>query len=250
MGMKHLTVYSAVMGFILSAALGMAAMAQVPVEPTEPPLPELAPTPAPKTPEAAPDTDEDTDTKTPEDDAGDKDAKATEKDPATVTTSPEARKERLDALFAKLKAAEDAESANLVAEEIWAVWLQSGSASIDYILLRGSDAQEKGDLALAQRMFDHVTLLAPDYAEGWSRSGRLAMDMENFSMAIDHTQKALALEPRHFYALWTYGNMLERMKKLEEAYDVYQEALKYYPQLAPVKSRAKMLESSLQGDVL
>ncbi len=70
---------------------------------------------------------------------------------------------RLTDLFAKLKDETNPEDANLIAEEIWVIWLDSGSASVNLVLRRGSDAQAKGQNKKARRMFDHVTALAPDY---------------------------------------------------------------------------------------
>jgi len=50
------------------------------------------------------------------------------------------RKARLDEIFERLKAEDNPEDANLIAEEVWALWLDSGSASIDFVLRRGSGA--------------------------------------------------------------------------------------------------------------
>jgi len=80
---------------------------------------------------------------------------------------------RLEKLFKKLSDEQEEEQAGLIAEEIWALWTRSGSASVDLTLRRATQAQGIGDIKTARRMFDHVTTLAPDYAEGWTRSGRL-----------------------------------------------------------------------------
>ena len=51
--------------------------------------------------------------------------------------SEEDRVQMLDSLFLKLRYEVDEEEAKLVAEEVWAVFLQSGSASVDFLLHRG-----------------------------------------------------------------------------------------------------------------
>ena len=164
--------------------------------------------------------------------------------------SKEGRAEMLLELFENLKAAPDAKGGELVAEEIWAVFLQSGSASIDYALLRGIAAQTNGDLTLARRMFDHVTRLEPDFAEGWSRSGRLAIKEKNLSRAAADTTQSLILEPRHFYALWTLGNILEKMGKPNAAYEAYLEANKLHPEHEKIKERVEFLKEDAKGTAL
>lgn len=160
------------------------------------------------------------------------------------------RKARLADLFARLSKDTDQESANLVAEEIWAIWLDSGSASVNMILRRGTAAEKRRDIDLARRMYDHVTTLQPEYAEGWARSGRLAYSEDDLSRCVVEVTQALILEPRHFYALWTLGNALEKLGKREEALEAYQEAHALYPELKAVKDRVTYLESEIDGEVL
>lgn len=165
--------------------------------------------------------------------------------------SKSAEKEaRLEILFNRLGVEENTERAELIAEEIWAIWLDSGSASVDLLIRRGTAAQKKGDVALARRMYDHVTQLMPEYAEGWSRSARLAIEEEDLGRALSETTEALIREPRHFYALWTMGNLLERLGRQEAALEAYVEAHRLYPKLKAVKDRVTLMRGSVEGDVL
>jgi len=164
---------------------------------------------------------------------------------------PKAEKEaRLKDLFRKLKKEEDPDSANLIAEEIWAIWLDSGSASVDLILRRATAADRVENDELARRLYDKVTTLAPDYAEGWARSGRLAFEEEDYNRAVIETTQALILEPRQFYALWTLGNLLESINRQDEALEVYRQAHELYPAMETIKSRVEFMESTISGDVL
>lgn len=165
-------------------------------------------------------------------------------------SSNEERAARLDDMFARLAETDDAEAGGLVAEEIWAVWLNSGSASVNLILRRGAEAQTGNRNTMARVMYDHVTELAPDYAEGWARSSRLALEERDFARAAGEAVRALTLEPRHFYALWTLGNVLERLGRPNDALDAYREANRLYPALESVAERVEALELSLNGGVL
>ena len=104
--------------------------------------------------------------------------------------------------------------------------------------------------ALARRMYDHVTTLSPDYAEGWSRSARLSLEEKDFKRAFVDVGQALLYEPRHFYALWTLGNICEKLGLQLQALEAYKEAHRLYPELSAVKDRLGVLEQRVEGDVL
>lgn len=160
------------------------------------------------------------------------------------------RAARLDDLFEKLASRTDEQSANLVAEEIWAIWLDSGSASVNLVLRRGSDAGAKGRPKEARVFYNHTVDLAPDFAEGWARSARLALEQKDYNRALNETIKTLSLEPRHFYALWTMGNAFEALNRPDEALEAYREANRLYPELKAVKDRLEALERDVEGSVL
>ena len=165
-------------------------------------------------------------------------------------SSAQEREARLDDMFERLRAADGPKAAELVAEEIWSVWTRSGSASVDFTLRRAASAQATGQMAKARALFDTVTRLQPDFAEGWARSARLALDEGDYSRALGDAGRALAREPRHYYALWTLGSVLERMGRLDPALEAYREALALYPELELVGERATALERQLDGGVL
>lgn len=206
----------------------------------------IVPSPDPALPDLAPAPELESDAE-PSESLADAAAKAR---PDIIITNDAERAQKLDELFEKLAKTEDESDANLVAEEIWAVWLQSGSASIDYVLVRGSTAQKSGNLKLAARMYDHVIRLEPEYAEGWVRSGRLALETGDLGQAMHDVTQGLVYEPRHFYALWTLGNIFEKLGQNDEAFEAYTEALKLYPALKAVKDRVDYLSDDVEGEAL
>lgn len=220
-------------------------------QPNTPELPDPAPAPdLPPVPDA-PGGEADTDA--PPNSSGKADAQAgTDADAPDYSqlSRVEERSERLDVLFARLADAQNETQAGLVAEEIWALWTRSGSASVDFTLRRAATAQARGEARKARAFFDRVTQLEPGFAEGWARSGRLALDERDFSLAVGDSLRALRIEPRHYYALWTLGSVLERLGQPENALEVYREALALYPLLEGVEARVKTLEAQVNGGVL
>jgi len=107
-----------------------------------------------------------------------------------------------------------------------------------------TEAQERE--ARLERLFER----SPDYAEGWSRSARLAITEEDLSRALSEVTRALILEPRHFYGYWTLGNIFERIGKNDAALEAYAQANALYPELKAVKDRLDLLRQSSEGDLL
>jgi len=182
---------------------------------------------------------------------GDKIDEALNERPDYADLPPEAEKKaKLKDLFQRLGLENDAAQGNLIAEEIWAIWLDSGSASVDLLLRRATALDKAEDDELARRFYDHVTELEPEYAEGWARSGRLAYEEEDYNRAVVELTQALIYEPRHFFALWTLGNILENLGRTDEALAVYKQAHRLYPALPTLKERKDHLEGSIQGEIL
>ena len=237
---------------LLFSAVPFAAMAQV--------LPAPDALPVPQVEEGQPDTDfsDELDEDVIEDEAIDEgeaiegeDVVPESLEPDYSKLSPKAeRAARLDDLFKKLAEREEEEDAKLVAEEIMAIWIDSGSASVNLLLRRGSDASAKGNPKLARKMYNYAVDLSPDYAEAWARSSRLAFARKDYNRALNESLKTLTLEPRHVYTLWTLGNVFEALGRSDEALEAYREANRLYPALKVVKDRLDVLEGEVEGSVL
>ena len=237
---------------LLFSAVPFAAMAQV--------LPAPDALPVPQVEEGQPDTDfsDELDEDVIEDEAIDEgeaiegeDVVPESLEPDYSKLSPKAeRAARLDDLFKKLAEREEEEDAKLVAEEIMAIWIDSGSASVNLLLRRGSDASAKGNPKLARKMYNYAVDLSPDYAEAWARSSRLAFARKDYNRALNESLKTLTLEPRHVCTLWTLGNVFEALGRSDEALEAYREANRLYPALKVVKDRLDVLEGEVEGSVL
>jgi len=153
----------------------------------------------------------------------------------------------LDNLLDRIATTRDAAEAELLAEEIWARFFQSGSASVDLILQRGIDAQAMGDLDLASDFFADVVEFSPEFAEGWNRRAGLEYARGEYGAALEDLGKAIELQPRHFGALAGLGLVLERLGSAEGAYQAYSDALVVHPFLAQAQSGVDRLEKQVKG---
>ncbi len=167
--------------------------------------------------------------------------------PQTEFRTPQERlNERLDALA---EAQTEREAAPLV-DEIRALWAHSGSDTISLLMDRGRAAETAGNEEIAARMYDHVTRLAPDFAEGWLAAGRVAVQFEDWGYALETLNTALTLEPRRYDAYLTLGRVLERAERYEAALDAYESVLAIFPAHEDARGARDRLNAALAGRAL
>ena len=155
-----------------------------------------------------------------------------------------------DEMFEELKNAPSEEAAHSTALDIWAAWLESGSAAADLVMERAVAAQSAGELELAHELYDRVIAIQPDYAEAYNRRASVFLMEENMPEALRDVNEALRLEPRHFGAWTGLGRILEELGAKEEALEAYREALKIHPQLEAARAAESRLTRAQNGQGL
>lgn len=155
-----------------------------------------------------------------------------------------------DEMFEELKNAPSEEEATSVALDIWASWMESGSAAADLVMERAVTAQSLGDLEQARDLYDRVIGIQPDYAEAYNRRASLFLQEDQYDEALRDVNEALRLEPRHFGAWTGLGRVLEELGAKDEALEAYREALKIHPTLGPAKSAEARLVKEKNGQGL
>ncbi|MEZ5946420.1 MAG: tetratricopeptide repeat protein [Hyphomonas sp.] len=155
-----------------------------------------------------------------------------------------------DEMFDKLKKAPSESEANDIAQDIWASWLESGSATIDMIMARGTEAQNAGDYDTARAFYDRAILIKPDYCEAWHRRAGLFAREENFPEALRDLNEALRLEPRHFGAWASLASLFEAMSAEDQALDAWREVLTIYPTMREAQAAEKRLTKQAEGQGL
>jgi tetratricopeptide (TPR) repeat protein len=139
-----------------------------------------------------------------------------------------ADEDRLDNLLADLKTAEPAD-ARRIAKEIQLELSKSGSPAMDLLLKRGRDALKAGDSRKAIGFFTALTDHAPEFAEGWHMRAIAYAKADLYGPAIADLERALALRPRHFNAIFSLGSMMEEVNRPAMALDAYRRALAIHP---------------------
>lgn len=153
----------------------------------------------------------------------------------------------LDRLFVELSKAQTDEDAEAARKKILANFLQSGSASIDLLMVRAAAALSAQDVALARRLLDSITHIAPGYAEGWRQRAALQAAAEDQRGAMISLQKAIALNPRHFAAMMELADMLEAFGDKAGALKLTRRARQLDPHMQGVDRRERALQKDVEG---
>jgi len=157
---------------------------------------------------------------------------------------------RLDPLFEKLKAASDAREAQIYENAIWRVWLEPTDGAVNSLMRLGLDAQNRGDMFGAFAIYDAITGLKPDYAEGWNRRATVLFLLDRLEESRKDAEKTLELEPRHFGALSGLGLIAMRQNHPDKALEVLEKALAINPHMANVRGQVEQLRKKARDGAI
>ena len=146
-------------------------------------------------------------------------------------------------LLAELKTAPESDAKRLE-RELALIWDSSGSPAMDLLLKRGREALEQDDSALAIEHFSALTDHAPEFAEGWHARATAFYQAGLYGPALDALERALALNPNNFNAIFGLGVMFQEFGDLERAVRAYAQVLELHPHHENAKAAMERLENS------
>lgn len=156
----------------------------------------------------------------------------------------------LRSLLDRLATIEDEQSAQVLEQAIWKLWLRSGSATIDVLTSRAVSLINEGAFDKALDLLDVITRLAPDYSEGWNKRATVLYFLRRYEHSREDIKRALKLEPRHFGALSGLGLVLRELDDKKGALDAFRQALKIHPFLQGALDAVKILGPEVEGHEL
>jgi tetratricopeptide (TPR) repeat protein len=158
-----------------------------------------------------------------------------------------ARKKLFDDLFARLRDAPNASSADQIRAVIVHVWTHSGSPTADLLLARAEAAMKAEQNQAAARLLNRIVSLYPDWSEAWRRRAQQALVQGDSEGAMIDLDRALAAEPRDFLAMMELSEMMQTAGDDKPALELLRRALALDPQNAPLRVRVKRLERKVEG---
>ncbi|MEP2718015.1 hypothetical protein [Pseudophaeobacter sp.] len=141
----------------------------------------------------------------------------------------------------------DADAARAVDRELQALWRKSGSPAMDLLLARATKAFEAGALDEA---IEHLTALtdhAPDFARGWYERARAYHAVGLYGPSVADLERALALNPNDYNAIYALGTVFEQFRQPKRAYAAYLRAEAIHPHHEEVLSALERLRPEVAG---
>ncbi len=157
------------------------------------------------------------------------------------------RAQLLDALFLELRDADTLSDAQTISRSIHSLFMQSGSHTLDLLMMRSAKAIEGKEYGLALDLLDTVVRLDPGYVEGWNRRATVHFLKEDLGRSLADIEQVLQIEPRHYPALSGFAMILRKTGKNEKALKVLQHVLSIYPLLENAQDAVKSLREELWG---
>lgn len=154
---------------------------------------------------------------------------------------------RLDGLFERLQHTPNPAEAHGLEQRIWRVWLESDDAAVNRLMQQGVLALQGQRYAIALQAFDRMVELAPEFAEGWNKRATVHYLMGNWNASVRDIQRTLALEPRHFGALFGLGLIYDALEQPEAALRSFEATLALNPHSASTRQRIEQLRRELRG---
>ncbi|MEM8731387.1 MAG: tetratricopeptide repeat protein [Pseudomonadota bacterium] len=167
-----------------------------------------------------------------------------------VPETTELDRDAEEALLLNRLAAADPAEALRVDRELQALWRKSGSAAMDLLFSRAREALEEEDLRAA---IEHLTALtdhAPDFAEGWHARATAYYRADLYGPAVADLERALALNPNNYRAIYGLGTILETFGDEQRAYEAYLRAQAIHPHFEDVGEALERLGPDVAGTSL
>ena len=153
---------------------------------------------------------------------------------------------RLDDLFDKLQSATGMQDVADAEGQIWRIWTESGSDTVDLFMRDAMTAMARGEFDQALENINTVIEMDPEFAEGWNKRATIYYLMGNFDASVGDIVHTLDLEPRHFGALAGLGLIYDQIDDPEGALKAYKRALEVHPFLPHARRRVEQLSKELK----
>ncbi|HEY2034087.1 MAG TPA: hypothetical protein VGH02_10420 [Rhizomicrobium sp.] len=155
---------------------------------------------------------------------------------------------QLDKLMPKLAKAGSADAAKPIETEVLTLFSQSGSPSIDLLMVRAAAASHAGDTGTSAKLLESVTDIAPGFAEAWHVRGMMAAAADDDKTAIIYLNRAITLNPRQFQAYADLAGILAAYGDKKQALLYYRKALAIDPYYNGLDKQVQQLARQVEGE--
>ena len=156
---------------------------------------------------------------------------------------------RLPALFEELNVTSDKATAEVIANQIWAIWSEHGDDKrLSQNLLLGTAQINAGSLRAAEETFTTIIDTDPAFAEAWNKRATVYFLMGAFAQSKRDIAQTIIREPRHFGALSGLGLVETHLGNYAAALKAYEHAAALHPYLEGYEEITTALKKLAAGD--
>jgi tetratricopeptide (TPR) repeat protein len=159
------------------------------------------------------------------------------------------RAETLDRLFARLRQAEDADSAQRVEQNILNLLRKSGSPTGDLLLQQAISALAANQYDAALDILDTLVDQYPEFTEAVNQRATVYYLLGDYDRSAADIAEVLAAEPRHFGALAGLGLVRQGQGRELEALKAFRDALAVHPRMTGARNAADELAAKLEKQI-
>jgi tetratricopeptide (TPR) repeat protein len=152
----------------------------------------------------------------------------------------------LQMLFKRLGHAREEKEALAMEERIWSVWMAHPNEEAEAVLDRATSDIAARRYDIAETRLVKLIRSCPSYAEAWHKLGTLYYLLGSDDESVKSLHRALEIEPRHFGALASVGEILLAQEDAEGAALAFRSALRLHPHLAAVRERLESILPSFR----
>lgn len=154
--------------------------------------------------------------------------------------------ETLDEMFDSLQSAEPEEGVR-IEQRIARAWQNTGSAALDLLVQRGSEALDAQHYDAAIEHFTAALDTDPMVTEALYGRATAYFSTGYTGPALADLEALLATEPRHFFGIFLLGTILEEAGREAPALAAYRAVLDLHPTAEAALAAVERLEARLEG---
>lgn len=138
---------------------------------------------------------------------------------------------QLQTLIDAVRLAPDETSAQLISNDMWALWADAPDDTSQQMLDDGLVRRAGYDFEGALKAFDQLIEYCPNYAEGYNQRAFVLFIRKEYGPALADLNKTIELSPNHIAAIAGKALTLIGLERNEDAQPVLREALALNPWL-------------------
>jgi len=141
-------------------------------------------------------------------------------------------RDKLEALYRRLKRAETPAEAQKLNDRIWRLWTEGPDARAGEQIRKIFRYRRTRNLRKALEVANALIERLPNYAEGWNQKATILFEMGRLDQSLMVIEEVLAREPKHFGALAGKAIILLRQGRVKLGQKALRRAVEIHPFLA------------------